>query len=103
MARNSLAGVGLAGVGLAGVGLAEAGLAGHLVACLPMAWPARAWARLVRERLRTRLCPAGRSGLASALPVRWSAAGTCVQPRAGIVRSLTFPHGQVTGTTVVAR
>ncbi len=68
MARNNLARNNLAQSSLAG-----AGLAGHLVACLPMAWPARAWARLVRERLRTRLSPAGRSGLASALPVRWSA------------------------------
>jgi hypothetical protein len=81
MARNNVAWNNLARNSLARNSLAGAGLAGHLVACLPMAWPARAGTRLARERLRTRLSPASRSGLASAARPLVSY-GQCVQPRA---------------------
>lgn len=97
MARNNLARNNLAQSSLAG-----AGLAGHLVACLPMAWPARAWARLVRERLRTRLSPASRSGLASAARPLVSCGH--VRPAPGWrCAQLDLPHEHVTATTVLAR
>ena len=91
MARNNVAWNNLARNSLARNSLAGAGLAGHLVACLPMAWPARAGTRLARERLRTRLSPASRFGL-PALP----SAGQlrAVRPASGCrLRSLTFRTG----------